>query len=87
MAGSFSPGKSSGVVSVAHLGTGYYRVTFNQDITHCVTLATTPQNVDSFAYANQNAQDTADSVTVSTYVLSGGSLTSADRIYYVAAIC
>ncbi len=87
MPGGFVPAKSSGVVSVDHIGTGYYRVTFNRDITHCVTFATTPQNSDSLAYANQNAQDTANSVTVSTYVLSGGSLNAADRLYYVAAIC
>lgn len=87
MPGGFVPAKSSGAVSVDHPGTGFYRVTFNKDITHCVTFATTPQNADSFAYAVQTAQDSANSVSVETFVLSNGNLTAADRLYYVVAVC
>jgi len=87
MPGGFVPAKSSGAVSVNHPGTGFYRVTFNKDITHCVTFATTPQNADSFAYAVQTAQDSANSVSVETFVLSNGNLTAADRLYYVVAVC
>jgi hypothetical protein len=87
MPGGFVPAKSSGVVSANHLGTGFYRVTFDHDVSHCVTFANTPQNADSFAYAVQTAQDTASSVSVETFVLSNGNLTSADRLYYVTAIC
>lgn len=87
MPGGYVPAKSSGVVKVDHPGTGFYRVTFSKDISHCVTFANTPQNADSFAYAVQTAQDTASSVSVETFVLSNGNLTAADRLYYVAAIC
>jgi hypothetical protein len=79
--------KSSGVVSVAHLGTGVFRVTFNKDVSKCVYFASTPQNHGNLAYATQTAQDAASSVTVWTYVLSGGGLSAIDSLFDMAAAC
>src|SRR4051794_40664183 len=79
--------KSKGAVSAIRLGAGSYRVTFAQDITHCAYFATMPQNQDSFASAWQYVQDTASTLTVSTFALPGGGLTSTDRFYSVGIIC
>ncbi len=79
--------KTSGVVSVVHLGTGAYRVTFNQPVSKCVFFATTPQNNGNIAYSTQTAQDTQSSATVWTYVISGGGVTSTDSLFDVAALC
>ena len=85
--GTYIVNKSSGVVSVNHLGTGHYRVTFNKNLQKCVFFASTPQNQGNLAYATQMVQDTASSVTVSTYALSGGNVTSANYLFDLAAIC
>ena len=74
-------------MSVAHLATGAYRVTFNKDISKCVFFATTPQNAGNLAYADNTGQDTSSSVTVWTYALSGGGLNSTDSLFDIAAIC
>jgi hypothetical protein len=85
--GSYNFNKASGVVSVSRLGTGSYRVTFNKNVQKCVYFASTPQNQDRLAYAAQYVQDTASSVSVNTYVLSGGSLNATDSLFDLAAIC
>jgi Collagen triple helix repeat (20 copies) len=85
--GTYIVNKSSGVVSVDHLSTGHYRVTFNKDVLKCVFFASTPQNHGNIAYATQMVQDASSSVTVSTYSLSGGNITSADYLFDVAAVC
>ena len=79
--------KTSGFVSVVHLGTGAYRVTFNQPVSKCVFFATTPQNNGNIAYATQTAQDSQSSVTVWTYVISGGGVTATDSLFDVAGLC
>jgi hypothetical protein len=73
--------------SVSKFGTGSYRVTFNQDIEACVYFAATNYNRDSFAYASQWAQDTANSVTVNTYALSAGKLNAKDLTFQLAVLC
>jgi hypothetical protein len=69
----------SGFVSVAHLGTGTYRVTFDKDVSHCVFFATTPQNVGNLAYADNTMLDTPNSVSIWTAAISGGNVNFTDR--------
>lgn len=85
--GGINDARSKGAISVAHLGTGVYRVTFDRDLSTCTFFVSTPYNSLTIGNASQFFQDTAASVTVIIFDLDVVPFAHRDTAFDLAALC